>query len=446
MTNQIMITPITRIEGHAELKLLFDDRNALEGTQFKITGPVRGFELFLCGKLGEEVPTLATRICGFCYSQHMLAAVKAVEDAWGVTPPEDAVKLRRLMMQASDVQDHALHYVLLACSDFLCTPYNKGGIVAMIERDRELVEAGFKLREFGQAVNRLVGGRQIHPVTAVPGGMTKALTKEDTETICKMLKTSQQAMEIVKDRTYKVIDETKKAADSFKDIDTNHLFLEQGKDVEFYDAPLTLMDKKGKKTKLDNHDFSERLRKPSVDYSFVAHPYLEGMSPGELMRVGPLSRINGSKWSSDLVRSFDKVFPRPQQNSFANHFARVIEMEENLRIVEEILNDGIGTHVRDIVEPRAGTGVGIVEAPRGILYHCYTTNNVGVVTHASIVTPTAFNQHSIEKSAEAMARRLMEKRPNLSEEDLNRVEMVIRAYDPCVSCALRMVQTKRGEM
>ena len=445
MINPIKITPITRIEGHAELKLLFDDRKAFKGAQFKITGPVRGFELFLCGNLGEEVPHLATRICGFCYSQHMLAAVKAVEDAWGVTPPEDAVKLRRLMIQASDVQDHALHYVLLACSDFLCAPYDKGGLVAMIKSDKELVEAAFQLREFGQAVNRIVGGRQIHPVTAVPGGMTKALTKEDTETIRKLLKTSRQAMEVVKDRSYKVLDETKKAADSFKDVETSHLFLEQNGDVEFYDAPLTLMDKKGKRTKLDNHDFSKRLRKPSVDYSFVTHPYLEGMDPEELVRVGPLSRINGSKWDSELVRSFDKAFPRPQQNAFANHFARVIEMEENLRIVEDILNDGIGTHVRDTVEPKAGTGVGIVEAPRGTLYHSYTTNNVGVVTHASIVTPTAFNQHPIEKSAEAMARQLMVKSPSLSEEDSNRIEMVIRAYDPCVSCALRMVHIKRGE-
>jgi F420-non-reducing hydrogenase large subunit len=445
MTRQIKIAPVTRIEGDAELKLVFDDGNVLRDTQFKITGPVRGFELFLCGNLGEEVPHLATRICGFCYSPHMLASVKAIEDAWGVTPPEDAVKLRRLMLQASDVQDHALHYVMLACSDFLCTPYSKGGITAMIKSDKELVEAAFELREFGQTVNRIIGGRQIHPMTAVPGGMTKALGKEDTETIGKMLKNSWKAMEVVKSRTHKVLEESKKVADSFRDVETYHLFLEQKGEPEFYDAPLILMDKKGKKTKIDNHDYSKRLKKPSVDYSFVTHPYLEGMDPEELVRVGPLSRINGSKWDSELVRSFDKVFPRPQQNVFANHVARVIEMEENLKVVEDILNDGIGTHIRDTVEPKSGTGVGIVEAPRGILYHCYTTNNEGVVTHASILTPTAQNQHPIEKSSEAMAKQIIGKSPNSSEEDLNRVEMVVRAYDPCVSCALRMVHIKRGE-
>lgn len=445
MTKQIKISPITRIEGHAELKLIFDEDNILRDTQFKITGPVRGFELFLCGKLGEEVPSLVTRICGFCYTSHMLAAVKAIEDAWGVTPPEDAVKLRRLISQANDVQDHALHYIMLAASDFLVSPYDKGGIVALIKNDRELVEAAFSLREFGQMVNRVVGGREIHPVTAIPGGMTKVLKEEETEKIRQKLKDSWKAMEIVKSRTYDILEESKKAADSFKDAETYHLFIEQKEKPEFYDAPLMLMDKKGKKTKIDDHDYSRRLKKPSVDYSFVTHPYLEGMDPKELVRVGPLSRINGSNWNSELVKSFDKVFPRPQQNAFAYHVARVIEMEEHLKVVEDILNEGIGTNVRNTVEPKPGTGVGIVEAARGILYHCYTTNNQGIVTHSSILTPTAQNQHPIEKSSEAMAKQIIDKNSIFFEKDLNKIEMVVRAYDPCVSCALRMVHIKRGE-
>jgi len=443
MADTIKIHPLTRIEGHAELKLYLTGNGDVKNAEFKIYGPIRGFEVFLCGNPGEDVPRLATRICGICFTPHMIAAVKAIESAWEVEPPEDAVKLRKLMLLANNLQSHALHYVMLAAPDFLCSPYRKGGLADLIKQDKELVEAGIVLRQVGQRITQILGGRAIHPVTAIPGGMTKSLKEEEASEIRQLLKNAWAAFDVVKERTWTIIDKCRDMAESFEDIKSDFLYLEQKNNLNFYDADLRLMDKKGNVAAIGERDYESRLRKLTLDYSFVEQSYLDGMDPYNPVRVGPLARINKASWSNEMMKDFTKTFGRPAQNSFAFNIARPIEMEESIKGMQEILDEGIGSHIRDIVKPQVGTGVGFVEAPRGLLYHSYTTDWNGTVTRATIITPTQQNQLPIEKSAEAIAKKYITgENSNVREETLNKVEMVIRAYDPCVSCALRIVKLK----
>lgn len=444
MEKVIKITPLTRIEGHAELKMYINGNGTIKKTEFKVYGPTRAFEIFLCGNPGEDVPRLATRICGLCYSAHMLSAVKAIEDAWAVEPPEDAVKMREIMALANTLQSHALHYVMMVAPDFLCSPHEKGGLFALIKQDKKLVEAGMNLRQIGQKITEILGGRAIHPVTAVPGGMTKVLDKKEIADMERMLKGCRKSMEIVKDRTRIVLEKSEQILNEFEDVKSNFIYLQQQEEISLYDAGVHLMDIKGEVKTIKPDEYSERLRKPTVDYSFVPQPYFKGMDLTEPVRTGPLARINQAEWNTEMLKDFDRVFNRPSQSSFAFNIARVIEMEESIKRMEKILDEGIGSYTRDSVKPKKGKGIGIVEAPRGLLCHCYTTDHDGIVTGASILTPTAQNQLPIEKSAEAAARVYLEGKSSneITQEDLNKVEMVIRAYDPCISCALRIIHVK----
>ncbi|KON31103.1 hypothetical protein AC482_01995 [miscellaneous Crenarchaeota group-15 archaeon DG-45] len=444
MGETIKIHPLTRIEGHGELKLYLNGDGDVADAEFKIIGPVRGFEIFLRGQPAEEVPRLATRICGFCYTAHMIAAAKAVEDAWDIEPPEDAVKLRELLLHANNINSHALHYVMLAAPDFLCPDHGKGGLVDLVKVDRELVDAGINLRHVGQRITEIAGGRPIHPVTALPGGVTKVLKDEEIEDIEKLLKNSWDSLGVIKDRAWTILDRSRELAGTFEDIESHFLYTKQGKRLALYDGDLILQHREGGAQTIEPRDYSERLRKRVVGHSYVAQPYLEGMDPHDCVRVGPLARINGAPRDHDMMRDFTKAFGRPAQNAFAYNIARAIEMEESIRAMQEIIEGGIGTHTRDAVKPKAGTGFAFVEAPRGLLFHRYTTTGDGKVTDAKIVTPTEQNQLPIEKSARAIAKRYINSaspKGNRSER-LNRVEMIVRAYDPCITCALKVIKLK----
>lgn len=447
MTKSVYVDPITRLEGHAKLNLQFSDAGLFDKVKFQCYEPPRGFERIFIGMLGEEIPRLAGKICGICYSAHSVAAVQAIENAWGVEPPEDAVKLRELMLLANLLQSHTLHFTFLFMPDFLCDNPREKNLAGLLNKDKELVEASIKLRAIGQKITEMIGGRQIHPATVVPGGLTKSLNKDDIDKITVHVNEAKVLVETLKNRAEKVMETKASLIEKFGKITSHFLCLQQKQHLTLCNADLELSTKNGPIITMKSEKYSKLVKERVINYSFIKQPYLDkrGLEDG-LIRVGPLARVNRCKWNNELLRKFDKVFPRPSQSTLAYNIARTIEIEECLKRIEEIINDGVGKHVREIAKPRGGSGVGIVEAPRGLLFHYYSTDIQGIVTKANVVAPTTQNALAIEKSADAAARERFAGKAyeRITRADLNSIEMVVRAYDPCLSCSVHLVRIKRG--
>lgn len=445
MTKAVYIDPATRLEGHVRLNIQFSDVGIFEKVEFQSYEPPRGFERLFIGMVGEEVPRLAAKICGICYSAHCVAAVQAIENAWGVEPPEDAIKLRELMLLANLLQSHILHFTFLAMPDFLCDNPQEKNFVGLLNKDKELVEASVKLRAVGQKITEILGGRQIHPATIVPGGMTKSLNKDEVEKTTANINEAKVLVETLKNCAEKVMEAKASLLKKFGKINSHFLCLQQKQHLTLCNADLELSTRDGRIIIMKPEKYSKLVRERVVDYSFIKQPYLDetGLEDG-LIRVGPLARVNRCEWNSKLLRKFDKAFPRPSQSTLAYNIARTIEIEECLKRIEEIINDGVGKHFRETVKPRDGHGVGIVEAPRGLLFHYYSTDRQGIVTEANLIAPTTQNALAIEKSAEAAARERFAGKAyeSITRDDLDGIEMVVRAYDPCLSCSVHLVQIK----
>jgi F420-non-reducing hydrogenase large subunit len=271
-------------------------------------------------------------------------------------------------------------------------------------------------------------------------------SEEDIKEINLKLATANALVRILKSRAERLIETKSSLLRDFGKIDTQFLCLQQKKHLTLCDVDLELSAADGHVVTMTPREFSESIRERVRNYSFIKRPYLSktGLQDG-IIRVGPLARINRCQWDNTLLKKFEEVFSRPTQSTLAYNIARVIEIEECIKRMQEITGSGIGKHVRDIVKPRSGFGVGIVEAPRGLLFHYYSTDDQGIVKEANVITPTAVNASAIEKSAEAAARRDFENRTfnDVKREDLDRIEMVVRAYDPCLSCSVHATQIKR---
>ena len=446
MTQVVCIKPVTRLEGHAKLNVQFDDSGIFQKVAFGTYEPPRGFERIFVGMPGEEVPRFAAKICGICSSAYNVAGVQAIENAWEFEPPEAAKKLRELMLLCNLLQSHTLHVVMLALPDFLFQEPKMKSIVGLLTKDPEAANAAIKLRDIGQKITEIIGGRQIHAATVVPGGMTKPLDKNELERIRAYVAEARACVQAVKSLVEKLLDANEELFKNFGHIESSFLCMRQKHHLTLCDADLELLSKDGQVTVINPQTYARLVKEHVVEHSFTKQPYLEGTAGEDgLIRVGPLARINRCDWRSPLLTKFDRIFRRPSQSTLAYNIARVIELEEALRRIEEILDSGIDKHVRERVRPKAGRGVGIVEAPRGVLFHQYSTDRDGTVTEARIIAPTTQNALAIEKSADAAARQLLagKKCEDVIRDDLDRIEMVVRAYDPCVSCSVHMVQLEQ---
>jgi F420-non-reducing hydrogenase large subunit len=469
----VLIDPITRLEGHGKIHLFVNDDGSLANCYFQVP-ELRGFEQFCVGRPVEELPRITTRICGVCPDAHHMASAKAVDAVFGVTPPSAALKLRNLVYNAFYAGDHTTHFYALGGPDFVCGPdappaeRNILGVVAKVG-----IDAGKKViaqRARGQRIIEIIGGKKVHPVTALPGGMSKRVTKEEQT---EMIKIGEEMVEFAK-FTIQVLNDIVLANKAYVDLilsDTyahktyNMGLVDANSKVNFYDGKVRVVGPDGKEhCKYEPKDYTQYVAEHVEPYSYLKYPYLkkigwkgfvDGLDSG-VYKASPLSRLNASDGmatplaQAEYERFYetltkDKSGKIPVNATLATHWARIVELtfacEATLAFAkdDEITSDKIFSPPPGIV----GEGVGIVEAPRGTLTHHYKTDENGIVTEANLIVGTTNNNAPITMSIKRAAEGLIKKGTKITNGTLNRIEMAFRAYDPCFGCA---THTLPGEM
>lgn len=448
-TKEIKIEPVTRVEGHAKVTIFLKGEK-IEKIQLNIIESPRFFEKLVENKPAEEAPRITERICGICYAAHHLASVKAVEAAWGVSPPRAAVNLRRLLNAGQHVASHVLHLAFLALPDLL--DIKDRNFIKASKKNPELMESALKLHEYGLKVMESVGGRAIHPVTAIPGGMSKPLSGEDRDALLKGSDEAICSAEKIASFIFNALEEKEDLIREFPSNKTYYMSLTSDGIHEIYDGPLAVVGPEGKlELKFPPNEYLEYVAEKTVPHSYVKYPFLKKFGyPNGLYRVGPLARLNVAKGiatpkASKHFNSFKKKFGDPAHNALAYNAARAVELVHATEMVKSILSDPSIESDDVFVEPalKEGNGVGIVEAPRGVLIHHYRVNKDGLIERGNFIVATGQNVPLIELDIRDFIGK-HRANPGLTEKEiLWKVEMLIRAYDPCISCATHVAEIKK---
>ena len=445
---RVVIDPVTRVEGHGKVTLLLDEDNHVRQARLHIV-EFRGFERFIQGRPYWELPVLVQRLCGICPVSHHLAAAKAVDQLVGVdqlTPT--AEKLRRLMHFGQTLQSHALHFFHLSTPDLLFGFDDAAAhrnIVSVLKEFPDTGLKGVKLRKYGQEVIRVISGKRVHGSAAIPGGMNKALSREDRDYLLKdvdeMILWSREVVDLIK-RIYLSNEEYHRHFGAFR---SNFLSLtrEDGA-LEIYHGGLRLKNEIGTALfdHIDYREYTHYLREEVRSWSYMKFPYFVELGRDKgWYRVGPLARVN----NCDFVSTPDAEAARadfmeqnqgnPVHESLAYHWARMIEMLHCAEAIKELLHDPdiLGTDLVVKGEMRR-EGVGVIEAPRGTLFHHYCIDENDIVTRANLIVSTTNNNQAMNEAVRAVAARYLDGK-TLTEGLLNHLEVAIRAYDPCLSCA-----------
>ncbi len=416
----IRIDPVTRLEGHGALTIKLGKDNKVKDIQYNV-GSTRFFEKFLTGRPMEEAPRIAPRICGICPIPHHLASVKAVEAAWDVTPPPAAVKLRRLMIEAKQLSSHAIHFYALAAPDFVFGPFADPAVrnvAAVLKHLPDVTVQAIKIMQFGQELIRDVGAKAIHPVTAIPGGMLNALTEEDRD---KWLKQIPELFENVN----KTVELAKTVVNAYIDVITKlavtptyYIGLTNNGVLDIYEGNVRVMGPDGKVVAdFEPKDYTKYYGEHIPDHSYATHIYYKPAGyPDGIWRANTLARCNvaekmATPLAQEALKEMRDLVGRPSHHTFVYHYARIVELVQAAEWIKILLEDPLivsdDIKLTD-VEPKAGDGVGIVEAPRGTLLHNYTSDEEGMLVHANLIVATNNNIAGIEKSLMTAAKQIFE--------------------------------------
>ena len=444
----LTIEPITRIEGHARITLRTNDAGEVEDAKLHIT-QLRGFEKFCEGRPFPEMPSLTARTCGICPVSHLIASSKACDELMAVQIPPAAVRLRKVINLAQLLQSHALSFFHLSSPDLLLgwdSDPKTRNVFGLIRENPQLARDGIRLRQIGQSIIEHLGGKRVHPAWIVPGGVQSPMTETMRSDIRALLP---EAMEI-SERTYRlyrgVVKRFKDESDAFGNMPSLFMGLVDEKgNLEHYDGLLCIKDSEGniieKGVRAD--EYSEVIAEAVESHSFVKSPYYRPMGyPHGLYRVGPLARLNivercGTPVADEALAEFRALSPgKPVTSSFHYHYARLVEMIFAVERLEQLTanNDILDQKVRARARSNKNRGVGITEAPRGTLIHDYTIDDEGRVSTVNLIVATGHNNLAMNRSVLQVARRYVHG-PEVTEGMLNRVEAVIRCFDPCMSCA-----------
>lgn len=447
LARTLTIEPVTRIEGHARISLHLDANGRVENARFHVT-QVRGFEKLCEGRPFTEMPALMARICGICPVSHLIASAKACDNLLAVTIPETAEKLRRIMHLAQFVQSHALSFFHLSSPDFLLgldSDPAQRNILGVLAKNPEMARDGVRLRKFGQEIIELLGGKRVHPGWIVPGGVSEPLTREHRDQILAGLP---EALAIVR----RALTWFKGQIENFRpEIRTfanfPSMFMGLAKEdggLALYKGWLRVIDADGKivADKIDGTDYLNYIGEAVEEDSYLKSTYYKPLGyPDGMYRVGPLARLNmaqhmGTPLADEEFAEFRELERHTVLSSFYYHYARLIEMLFAVERIELLLNDSeiLSKHVRAFAGPNRFEGVGGAEAPRGTLLHHYKIDENGLITSANLVIATGHNNLAINKGVLQVARHFV-KGEKLQEGMLNRVEAVVRAFDPCLSCS-----------
>jgi len=445
---RVIIEPVTRVEGHGKVSLLLDEAGKVKQARFHVV-EFRGFERFVQGRPFWEAPVLVQRLCGICPVSHHLAAAKAMDRIVGAdTLPPTAEKMRRLMHYGQFFQSHSLHFFHLVSPDLLfgfdADPAIRN-VVGVIRKHPDLAVQGVMMRKFGQEIIKATAGKKVHGTGAIPGGINKNLSIPERDFLLKdadkMVEWAKGAVEIAKNYTVEHI----KTLASFADFPSNHLSLVRSDGaLEIYHGGLRAIDADGKKIfdHVDYLQFPEYLAEEVRNWSYMKFPFIRSLGPEKgWYRVGPLARINACDFidtpEAEAARKefFAAVGDGPCNLSMAYHWARMIETLYAAEKIRELLNDP-DLQGTDLVTKgeRRRVGIGVIEAPRGTLFHYYEVDDNDLIVAANLIVSTTNNNESINRAVARVADTDLSGQ-KITEGLLNHVEVAIRAYDPCLSCA-----------
>ena len=444
------IDPVTRVEGHGKVTVHLDRQGNVNEARLHIV-EFRGFERFIQGRLLWEVPVIVQRLCGICPVSHHLCAAKAMDRIVGVdqlTPT--AEKMRRLMHYGQVMQSHVLHFFHLSAPDILFgfgSPAEKRNVFEIIRQNPELGRRAVLMRKYGQEIIEATAGKKIHGTGAIPGGINKNLSLEERDALLadleQMKEWSRSALKIAKDYTLEHVE----VAKVFGTFPSSHLCLvrEDGA-LDLYDGLLRAIDKDGNIIfdGVDNQRYGDYIVEGVKSWSYMKFPYITSIGPEDgWYRVGPLARINACTYidtpeAEEARMDFMAVTDgKPNPMSLAYHWTRMIEVLHAAEKIEELLHDDDlqGTDLVDTSGERKLESVGIIEAPRGTLFHHYRINEDDTVAMANLIVSTTSNNEPMNRAVKLVAERYLAGQAEITEGMMNHVEVAIRAYDPCLSCA-----------
>ncbi len=447
---KIEINPITRIEGHGKITVNLDEKGEVHSAQFHVT-QFRGFEVFTKGRDFREMPVITPRICGICPVSHHLASAKACDMILGVEVTPTAHKLRELMHMGQFIQSHALSFFHLSSPDLLfgfdADPAirNVAGLVAKFP---ELAVKGVMLRKFGQELIKTLGGKKVHPWHSIPGGVNRSLRVEERDSclaqIPAMKETVREALALIKGYLAEHGEEAKK----FATMETAYLGLVNGGFLELFDGDIRLRGPKGRVTdEFADWEYLDHIGEHVESFSYLKFPFYRPLGfPNGSYRVGPLGRVNAcddidTPEASAELAAFRSLTPDGIVHyTMYTHYARLIEAMYSLERMEELLQDPdiTGSDLRITSNDLQPEGIGVIEAPRGTLIHHYWVDEKGAMTQANLIVATGHNNYAMNRGVEMVAKDYI-KNGEVTEGVMNRMEHVIRCYDPCLSCSTHAV-------
>ncbi len=451
ISRKITIEPVTRIEGHAKVTIRLQDDGTVERAFLHIN-EFRGFEKFCEGRLVIEMPQITPRICGICPVSHHLAAAKTADQVLGCPPPRPASLLRELMHMGQVIQSHGMHFFELAGPDLLLgfdSDPAVRNVIGLAQVDPKLALQGINLRKFGQEIIRTLGGRRIHPVFAVAGGVNKALTPAERDAILAgkdaAISALQAGLAIMKDWAARNMEDIRK----FAVFPTGYMGLVTPQNsLELYDGPVRLIDSTGAELeRFAPESYLDYIAEHVERWSYLKFPYYKKLGwPQGVYRVGPLGRLNvAQQIDTPLANAEHTQFKAlngglPVENTLYYHYARLIEALYAAERVAVILDDPdvLSTDILNTRQSYQGEGVGILEAPRGTLFHHYWADESGKLTRVNLIVATGHNNWAMSQAVDSVARTYVDG-ARLHEGMLNRVEAAVRAYDPCLSCSTHAV-------
>ena len=451
MPQKILIDPVTRIEGHAKVTIQLGDDGQVLDARLHIT-QLRGFEKFCENRPFYEMPALMARICGICPVSHLIASSKTCDAILGVNIPPNAARLRRILNLAQILQSHALSVFHLSSPDLLLgmdAPAETRHLFGVAAVAPEVARDGIALRRIGQQIIEILAGKRIHPAWVVPGGVSHALTEEKRDQIQQMLPDGIVAVQRSLDRFRGLFQRFPEEMASFANFPSLFLGLTDGAGkLEYYDGPLRMVGSDGNviADHLRADDYQNYLGEVAEDDSYLKSAFYRPWGyPDGIYRVGPLARLNlvsncGTPLADHELGLLRTFAGSPLLGSFHYHHARLIEMLHVTERMQELLAhpDVLSPHVRAFAEPNCEEGVGISEAPRGTLLHHYKVDRNGLMRWANLIIATGHNNLAMNRGVKQAATYFV-RDGKLSPGALNRVEAVIRAFDPCLSCSTHAI-------
>ncbi|MBI2839868.1 MAG: Ni/Fe hydrogenase subunit alpha [Acidobacteria bacterium] len=464
---RVVIDPITRLEGHGKIDIFLDDRGEVDRAYFQVP-ELRGFEVFCKGRPAEDMPQITSRICGVCPTAHHMASTKALDDLYRVQPPAAAKKIRELFYNTFMLEDHALHVYILGGPDFIVGPEapkelrNVLGVIGQVgvEVGKRVISMRRRLRE----LMTHLGGKAIHPVLGLPGGVAKGITADELPAIKDL---AREGLEFAL-FTLQVFRDIVLKNEKYVDLITSETYthrtyymgmVDESNRVSFYDGLIRVVDPTGREyAKFAASRYRDYVAEHVEPWSYVKFCFLKpvgwnGFTDGAqsgVYSVAPMARLNASDGMATpkAQEAYEELYrtlgSKPVHHTLANHWARVVEMVYAAERMIELLEDPDITsqHLRVIPTATPSIGIGVVEAPRGTLYHHYETDDRGLITKANLIVATQNNSARIAMSVEKAAKGLIHG-GQISDGLLNMVEMAFRAYDPCHGCA---THTLPGQM